>query len=354
MRQHWRCLLLLLCLGFPVGVHAQDDPSPATNQFTVATYNVRNWLTMPRWGKPDQPKPLDEKMAVVECLADIQPDVLALQEIGSDRDLIDIVGRLRNAGLVYPDGEWIEGVDTNRHVAILSRFPIIKRNSVTDATYTLSGQTLGISRGIIDVTVGVSDAYHFRALVAHLKSKRPVPDFNQAAMRLAEANLLRRHAEKLIKTNPRLNLLVMGDLNDTPMSQPLVALRGQEPPFLHTIEAIDRDGQDFTFFWKSAGERSRLDYLLVNEAMQAELVRDGFGIGDSQRWNQASDHRAVYARFYALDQDQPPAASAADSNRTSATTSSARPSPPWVVIVIGVAVLLVGGIVVWQVSSQRR
>ncbi len=328
-------------------------PAADTNTFLVATYNVRNWLAMTRWGRPDQPKPHGEKMAVVRYLAAIRPDVLALQEVGSNRDFAEIVSRLRNEGLVYPDGEWIQGVDTNRHVAILSRYPIISRNSRINTSYTIGTHTIGMSRGLLDVTIQVNADYQFRALVAHLKSKRPVPDINQATMRLEEARILRRHAETLLRQNSRHNLLVMGDLNDDPESEALAMIRGHEPPRLHRLEAFDRNGLSFTHFWTGRNQYSQIDYLLVNEAMQAELVADSAAIADAEGWEKASDHRAVYARFHALDRDAAASSGEAPPQPRPAPEPAMDGSPrfwPWLGGLAGAVVVI---LVAWRLKPRR-
>ncbi len=156
---------------------------------------------------------------------------------------------------------------------------------------------------MLDVTIQVNPDYRFRALVVHLKSKRPVPEMSQAAMRLEEARIVRRHAVRLLRAKPGVNLLLMGDLNDEPDSAALKAVRGREPPLLYPLPAVDRQGRAFTHFWATGGRRSQIDYLLVNEAMRAEVVSGGIGVADADGWNDASDHRAVYARFHAVDRD---------------------------------------------------
>ena len=194
-----RLKLMMACFLFTVvGLLAATSlTAQSTNAFTVAAYNVENWVLMERNGKPDQPKPASEKQAVFAVVAQIRPDVLSVAEMGTTNELAELAAGLRAKGLDYPYREWIEGADTNRHVALLSRFPIAQRFSRTDYTYLLAGKPTRVQRGFLDVLVKVNDDYSFHAIVAHLKSKRQTPEGDQAVMRAEEAKLLRTHIGKV-------------------------------------------------------------------------------------------------------------------------------------------------------------
>ena len=64
--------------------------------------------------------------------------------------LEDLQKRLRLAGLDYPYREWVEGADEVRHVCLLSKFPIVERNSRDQVHLELDGQTLRMNRGILE------------------------------------------------------------------------------------------------------------------------------------------------------------------------------------------------------------
>jgi hypothetical protein len=131
----------------------------STNTFTVAAYNIENWVLMDRNGKPDQPKPTSKKEAVFGIVAKVRPDVLSVEEMGMTNELAELITGLRARGVDFAYHEWIQGVDTNRHVSLLSRYPIVKRYSRTDYSYLLNGKPQRIERGILDVKVKVNDQY---------------------------------------------------------------------------------------------------------------------------------------------------------------------------------------------------
>jgi endonuclease/exonuclease/phosphatase family metal-dependent hydrolase len=153
-------------------------------EIVVASYNVENYLLADgkdgvtiRRSKPG------EIAAVVKVLSQIQPDIVGLMEIGDESMLDDLRNRLRTAGLDYSHREWVKGADDERHIALLSKFPIVERNSRDDVRFELEGKILRMNRGILDVTVQVNQHYRLRLVGAHLKSRRAVPDYDQALMR---------------------------------------------------------------------------------------------------------------------------------------------------------------------------
>src|ERR1043166_7817949 len=86
-----------------------------TNTFTIASYNIENWLLMERHGTADQPKPEEEKAAVYKVIGSIHPDVQGVCEIGSTTDFGELANGLKESGLDYPFREWIEGANLDRH-----------------------------------------------------------------------------------------------------------------------------------------------------------------------------------------------------------------------------------------------
>lgn len=331
--------LLGLLLAFVATGAAQQ-----TDTFVLATYNVENWTRTERRGVPDQPKPEHEKAAVVAVLAAIRPDVLGLVEMGTTDDLAELASRLRAVSVEYPYSAWLQAADAERHVALLSRFPLIKQFSRTNDFYELAGRQHPIQRGILDVLVQVNARYSFRALVVHLKSKRVVEGADQAQMRLEEARLVRRHITATLEQQPRLNLALVGDFNDTPESPPVRTILGEGPFALFALVGWDSRGYDTTHFYRPTRTWSRLDYIAVSPGMSNEFVEGSAKIADVGPWREASDHRAIYASFYAQDRNEPEAAAA--------VPPEAAPFP-WVVV-CAILLVVVAALLIALVVTVRR
>ena len=286
----------------------------AADTFTVASYNVENYFLRPFGTR--KAKPAISRAKVREAILKIQPDVLALQEIGRRAALDELLAGLKAKGLSYPHIEWVQGPDPAIHLVVLSRFPFAARKSHPDVQYALDRQRFRVSRGFGEVTIRVDGNYKFTLLNAHLKSKRPVPKANQAEMRLSEARELRRIIEERLKGDPNANLMVVGDLNDTQDQPPIRTLLGSKAPKLLDLRPCERNGDRTphpqsakfiprgvawtSFYWKE-DTCSRFDYLIASAGMNRELRREGVFVHAMADWGLASDHRLVVGEFFAED-----------------------------------------------------
>ena len=266
----------------------------------VASYNVENYLKMERKvdGKtvPDAPKPEQEIAAVIDVVKEINPDILGIVEMGDEKTLDEFRARLKAAGLDYPHKEWVRGTDAARHVALLSRFPIVARNSRDEVPFELNGKQMRVGRGILDVTVKLADNFLLHLVGAHLKSRREVPDLDQVAMRAKEAWYLREHLDKILRANPEEKLLLFGDMNDTKNEYPIKELLGstRDPLRMKDLFLTDYYGYRWTHYWSSADIYSRIDYLMVSQGLWPDINMDKSGISSSRIWYKASDHRAIF------------------------------------------------------------
>jgi endonuclease/exonuclease/phosphatase family metal-dependent hydrolase len=286
----------------------EEEPSPPTEEIPpqsqppairVIHYNLRNYNKIPRRQNgvdvPLADKPESEKQALVTILARQRPDVLAVCEIGETDSLADLQSRLRDREIDLPHTHHISGADPDRHLAILSRWPITADESSTTLTYEIEGQLMPHSRGILDVTLSPQPDYQLRLVYAHLKSRREVPEADQVLMRRREALLVRRHLDLIFQTEPDANVLFMGDLNDTRNEMPLRVIEGQaqSPGRLRHIPLADEDGERWTYHWAEADRYERIDYALASRGLWPEVIRTTSGIIDEKNWHRASDHRGL-------------------------------------------------------------
>lgn len=267
-------------------------------QVRFVSYNLENWLTLDReiGGRmaKSAPKPMKEREAIVRVLADARPDLLGVSEIGSADDVRDLQRLLERAGHPMAHFHLNHGVDPTRGLALLSRYPIgttVRRDSLT---YRSQGREHGMQRGILDATVA-TPAGEFRFLGVHLKSKRETDEGDQADMRLNEAHLLRREIDAILRDNPQARLVVYGDLNDSRQS-PVVRTvhgRGKHREALMMIALKDSRGHYWTHHWAFQDIYSRIDYVMVSQALRGEVVWDRCAILDGEDVARASDHRPL-------------------------------------------------------------
>lgn len=264
------------------------------------SWNLKNYLAMERRvdGEviPDAPKPENEIELVVATILAEKPDILGVCEIGDAAYLEDLKSRLKTGGLDLPHTELVVSADGwNRNLALLSRFPIVDRQSRNDLTYLIDQTRFPIQRGLLDVTIAVNSQYRLRCVGVHFKSKREIPEADQATMRRNEAHLVREHLDGILGSEPGTNLIVYGDFNDTPNEPPVKTVRGRfgRDDYLRDLRPMDRFGFRWTHYWSWADTYARLDYTLVSEGLLPEVDRDQTVILHPEEWDTASDHRAI-------------------------------------------------------------
>jgi endonuclease/exonuclease/phosphatase family metal-dependent hydrolase len=284
-------LLLLV-----VGLQAEDRD--LTKGIIFCTYNVHNYVgedqaaPADRRAKLKTPKELEALMSVIR---DIQPDILGVCEMGSEAMFADFKAQLAKVGLEYPHSEFVQAGDPDRHVALVSKFPIVAKNSQTKVTFAVDGVEQEMKRGILDVTIQVTPDYQLRCVGAHLKSKLPVPE-GEALIRRHEAAKLRVHLDGIMEASPKVNLLCYGDFNDTknePMFQEVAGAKNA-PGYMADLWAKDSLGDRWTHYWRTADQYSRFDYIFVNKGAWPEVRRETATVYRSPYWFEASDHRPVY------------------------------------------------------------
>lgn len=266
------------------------------------TYNVENWLTMDRYvdhkSLKGAPKPETEKEAVIKMLADNHPDVIGICEIGTAADLAEVQQRLKAAGLDLPNSHYTGGSDPTRHLGFLSKFSITSTAKPEVSEYQLAGQTFGINRGILDVSI-TANGKPYRFIGVHLKSKRESEQGDQEAIRLSEARLLRRHVDSILKADANARLVVYGDFNDTRATKPIKMVSGKynDPTYLTAIPAKDSHQEAWTHYWMINDIYSRIDFIMVSHAMKTDVDFQASKILDDKEWNTGSDHRPVLGIF---------------------------------------------------------
>lgn len=266
-------------------------------------YNVKNYVrmarTIPGEGRQEAAmKPQDEVEALISIIAAEKPDIIGVCEMGAPAEFADFLARLKTAGVDLPHTEFVQALDLERHVALASRFPITSRNSQTDLSFLINEKKFYYKRGILDVTVAISDSFQLRLVGTHLKSRREVPE-DQALLRRNEAHLLRQHAKAILDREPQTKLLVYGDLNDTINEAPIREILGRKrtAAYLRPLDLKDKNGDRWTYRWAVADIYSRIDFALASRELYPHFIEEKSGIPHPANWELASDHRPLVVVF---------------------------------------------------------
>ena len=294
------CAFELLLLGFFICF----VPRTRAADVVFVSYNLENYFQASDFpsdtAKTKVPSKSSESIAAeIHVLQDIHPDILGVCEMGPPAEFAGFRDRLKAAGLDYSNIEYVNGPDPQRHVALLSRFPITTHQSVKDLAFNLHGQEEKVRRGILDVTIDV-EGTKLRFIGVHLKSKLVDTRESEEELRMNEAQLLREHVDAAIDQDGAGGLVVYGDFNATKNEPAMRAVMGvrNSAHALRDLWLKDSVGDTWTEYWKYADIYSRIDYILVTPPLMHDVDSAKSYIYRSPYWSQASDHRPLVATFH--------------------------------------------------------
>ncbi len=299
---------------------------------SIATFNVKDLL--PPRDETARARLSAKLDGVAATLRAADADVVALQEIGPMELARALVERLGGLGYDEP----FLGTANARGIrcALLSRRPVHQREVHTaeslpfptfrDGDPPPFGSRIPLRRGVVHVAVDAGDLGVVHALVAHFKSRLPVARcdadgravpfasssdlaagmLRSLAWRAAEALYVRGLADALMARDPGAHVVVAGDLNDTPDSPVIVALRGAGAGELRDCAAAIAPARRFSVLHEGRG--AQIDHLLASTALHARLASAEFlnaDLRDHGPFDPAadaevtidSDHAALVARF---------------------------------------------------------
>ena len=282
----------------------------AAGTFRVATYNVENYLDEPTESRPHI-KSAEARAKIRESIESAKPDVLALEEMGTTNALLELRASLKAEGLDYPFWEHVSGADTNIHVAVLSRLPIVATRPHTNDLFLLDGRRFRVERGFAEVDIQAATNFTFTLIAAHLKSRRSVPNADESEERLGEARMLRGILDERFASNPNARLIVLGDFNDVKDADAVKEIIGHGKSKLTDTRPAERIGDNapaensnfdprdivWTEYYGKEDVYTRMDYILLSPAMARNWVKEETYIPVISNWGVGSDHRPIVAGF---------------------------------------------------------
>ncbi len=301
-------MVLVRCLGWGMGFFLAFSLS-AADVLRVGTYNLENYVGPAAANRPA--KTAEGRAKVCESILAMKADVVALQEMGSTNELLELRGALKKGGLDFPHWEWVAGFDTNIHLAILSRFPLVASRAHTNDSFLLGGRRFRVSRGFAEVEIQARPDYKFTLLNAHLKSRRPIGQADEAELREQEALVLREKIDACFRAHPQINLIVVGDFNDLKDSRAVRSILGRGKNKLIDTRPAEKEAAassagppraahrhvTWTHFYEKEDVYSRIDYILLSPGMAREWLPAETSIVTVPDWGAGSDHRPLVAGF---------------------------------------------------------
>ncbi len=287
---------LMLCSLGPAGADVEIDIFLLNAEFFFDSEEPHGEVVGKSVPAPTAAQYEAKAKTIAELIDTHKADIVGLVEVENRAVLEKVKSYLADPG------EWEiafdEGRDTytGQDVAILTKFRIVP-GSVTNfpderEVYFVDGQERDVNPSkILGVELKV-DNQPFYILITHLISRRNPRD----AKRLAQATVVRRQAVKGLMEDK--NVIVMGDMNDTPGTPVINRLRGFDDiwgDFLQTASGVEMDDR-YTYIYED--QKNLLDHILISPSLRDEFR----SVEKAKRCEiidvgELSDHRAVLARL---------------------------------------------------------
>jgi endonuclease/exonuclease/phosphatase family metal-dependent hydrolase len=270
---------------------------------TIATYNVENYVATDR--RVDEvyrlayPKPEAAKSALRAVIRALDADVLALQEMGPAGYLEELRRDLRAEGLDYPYVALAEAVDTDRHVAALSRIPFRSVQAHADLDFRYCGGRARVKRGVLEVVLPAG-GIDLTLFLVHLRSRftERADDPGAAIYRAGEAGAVRDLVLRRFPDPAGACFVILGDCNDTKNSKPLRLLTKRGNTMIAAFtKAVDPQGEVWTYFYRKDDTYSCVDYILVSPGLVPAVAKGSACVYNGPGVREASDHRPVAVRL---------------------------------------------------------
>ncbi|WP_179862189.1 endonuclease/exonuclease/phosphatase family protein [Longibacter salinarum] len=267
---------------------------PADDSLTVATWNVENFVDEydnPYIDNEWENSPPDDMYArfklFIRGVRALDADIVVLQEIESEA-FAQSIAEEHLSDMGYQFFTATESPDWFQNVVLMSRVPLGVVESYSDVVTPIEGittdegepaaQSLTNNR-IWRATVHARPDYTVHLVGAHLKAGR---DDRDRGWRVGQVRLLHERFNDLLATTPDANILVAGDLNSLSDSPELrLLLNDSDRPAPGSMQQdtgewnatfIDPLHGRPTFTHPSDNPERQLDYILINENTQPELV----------------------------------------------------------------------------------
>lgn len=242
-----------------------------------------------------QMKSTETLQALAVAIKQINPDVMVLSEVESDRAVkLFLDGFLPDHDYKYFAG--VEAMEWYQNVVIVSRFPIGRIVSLREREITSAAQNRtrkDINNRLLGAEILGPGTNRFFVLGLHLKAGRPAEDVEWRTLQAGIIQELLAHEEAAL---PGLPILVTGDLNQYPDSSEFVALTDAGPVDLESPFAE----WGFPPTHPADGPKNHIDHILHNDAMKAFYVPESAAVAtpyDPATMKNISDHLPVVATY---------------------------------------------------------
>lgn len=256
--------------------------------------------------RQNYPKPEAEKSVVRTSILTVAPDLIVLQEIGTQEELEELRDDLADEGLDYAHRYLLEAHDETRRIGALWKGSLtVVPVPHVDLAFNLFDEKQSVRRGMLELKVEAAGGRSFSVFALHLKSKYTSDDRDPQSTlrRVKEANEARERILELFPDPAKSPFFVFGDLNDHRNSSAVrrFLVRG-DLQISRILDASDANGLIWTHYYMKGGEYSLIDYMLASPGVDEVFLTESH-IASQGDYYAGSDHRLVWTDLIPLGEN---------------------------------------------------
>jgi len=268
----------------------------------ICTYNLENYGLADRMTvdgfRPNYPKPENQKAAVQQAIRAINPDVVVMQEMGPPPFLEELRRDLHAVGADYPFKAIALAADAERHVALLSKRPLLATETL-DLKFSYFGGVERVKRGVLLARIATPGG-DVTIFAVHLKSRLTErrDDPEARIRRAAEATAVRDAILQRFPDPASARFIVLGDFNDSKASQAVHRFEHRGATAIASLLPVaDSKGESWTYHYARTDAFERIDHVFVSAPLLPAVSHGTATIYDGDGTTVASDHRPVVVTF---------------------------------------------------------
>lgn len=304
-----RVLFLIVILTYSVGLFAGGDFKITTlncqfyswesihvkygYSFRLKSSDKRYWSNKKRTEKFNE-----QTEKFVKLLSGLGSDVFVLTEVGTAADLSVFLARLSEENPEYKYSFAGDTKDwyTKQNIWVVSKYPLTDIRKIIPGKETYLTEPDRGEENSTEITKGVSfdlkkDGVIYAVFGVHFKSE--VGGWESDLKRLGQARIVRRN---ILGVSPEKIVIVAGDLNDLPVSDVLLTIRGIKDIYYDLIQTGNykyNKGNRSTYIYQNEGKQ--IDHILIDDRIE-DLAKRG-GIDTFITETDLSDHNALTVKI---------------------------------------------------------
>jgi len=276
---------------------------PAPMPLSILNWNTHNFFDTKK-NSPDSSETIlslanytGKRQAIGAALKDLNADIVVLAEV-ENKALLDDLNTTELGGAylqtILFEGNDLRGIDVGMLTKLAPDSVVSHKDDVFVKAGT-NGPQYHYSRDCLEVHFTFNQR-KIIVLGVHFKAKATPDDPDK---RLAEGQHTRKLADDLQAKEPGAGIVILGDFNDTPGSEPYAAVLGAAPNLF--VDSADSAPELQRYSYDYMGKLELIDHQMANPRLAAlldpaqVLLVHGKGIDDGSKF--ASDHAPIKATY---------------------------------------------------------